>query len=90
MNSFSKHAGKEFGFKGVRINIVSPGPIDTPLMTEILKLFESGELEKLEASIPIEQRLGRPEEVAAAIWFALSGPKYLHATDIRVTGGCAS
>jgi NAD(P)-dependent dehydrogenase (short-subunit alcohol dehydrogenase family) len=90
LNSFSQHAGKEFGFEGVRINIVSPGPIDTPLMTKILKLFGPDELKELEASIPIEQRLGRPEEVAAAIWFALAGPKYLHAADIRVTGGCGS
>jgi len=90
LNSFSKHAGKEFGFEGVRINVVSPGPIDTPLMAKILKLCKPDELKKLEVTIPIEQRLGRPEEVAAAIWFALSGPKYLHAADIRVTGGCAS
>lgn len=87
LNSFSQHAGKEFGFEGVRINVVSPGPIDTPLMDEILKLFDPNEKEKSQAQIPIEQRFGRPQEVAEAIWFALAGPKYLHATDIRIDGG---
>lgn len=87
LNSFSKHAGKEFGFDGVRINTVSPGATETPLMEEILKLHPPGEREKTEALVPIEQRFGRPEEIAEAIWFALSGPKYLHAADIRVDGG---
>lgn len=87
LNSFSKHAGKEFGFDGVRINIVSPGATDTPLMEEILKLHPPGEREKTQAMVPIEQRFGQPEEIAAAVWFALSGPKYLHGADIRVDGG---
>ena len=64
-----------------------PGPIDTPLMDEILKLSDPNEKEKSQAQIPIEQRFGRPQEVAEAIWFALAGPKYLHATDIRIDGG---
>lgn len=85
--SFSKHAGKEFGFDGVRINVVSPGATDTPLMDEILKFHPPGEREKTRALVPIEQRFARPEEVAAAVWFALSGPKYLHAADIRIDGG---
>lgn len=88
LNSFSKHAAKELGFAGVRINIVSPGATETPLMAEVLKTyFSPDERKKTESTIPIEQRFGQPQEVAQAIWFALAGPKYLHAADIRVDGG---
>lgn len=88
LNSFTKHAAKELGFDGVRINLVTPGGTDTPLMDFIIaKHFGAEEIRKVHASIPIEQRWGRPEEIADAVWFALAGPRYLHGADIRVDGG---
>jgi len=87
LNAFSKHAAKELGFDGVRINLVTPGGTDTPLMDFIVdKHFSREAVQKTLSGIPMEQRWGRPEEIADAVWFALSGPRYLHGADIRVDG----
>lgn len=89
MKSFVGHAGQELGFEGIRINIVSPGATDTELMREMRAAgaWPEDEIRAFEASIPIDQRIGRPSEIAEAIWFALDGPRYLHGEDIRVYGG---
>ncbi len=88
LNSFSLHAAHELGFDGVRINVVSPGGVDTPLMRETEERFPSDLIEREKLSIPIEQRWATPGEIADAIYFALTGPKYLHGADLRVHGGC--
>ena len=88
LNAFTQHAAKELGFEGVRINVVSPGGTDTPLMDEIAaKHFTPEDIRKVCSTIPIEQRWGRPEEIADAVWFALFGPRYLHGADLRIHGG---
>jgi NAD(P)-dependent dehydrogenase (short-subunit alcohol dehydrogenase family) len=88
LNAFTSHAAKELGFAGVRINTVSPGGTDTPLMDYIAaKHFTPEEIRKTCASIPIEQRWGRPDEIADAVWFTLFGPRYLHGADVRIHGG---
>jgi NAD(P)-dependent dehydrogenase (short-subunit alcohol dehydrogenase family) len=85
--SFTKHAGHELGFEGIRINSVSPGGIDTPLMQEIEAQFPAERIAAIKAAIPIGQRWGRAEEIAETIHFALTGPAYLHGADLRVHGG---
>lgn len=90
MKSFVGHAGQEMGFDGVRINLVSPGATDTTLMRRMRfeeKTWPEEDVEKFIRSIPLEQRLAHPEEVADAIWFALAGPRYFHGEDIRIYGG---
>jgi NAD(P)-dependent dehydrogenase (short-subunit alcohol dehydrogenase family) len=88
LNAFTKHAATELGLHGVRINLVSPGGIDTPLMDAIAaKHFSPEEIRKVCSTIPMEQRWGRPDEVADTVWFALFGPRYLHGADIRLHGG---
>jgi NAD(P)-dependent dehydrogenase (short-subunit alcohol dehydrogenase family) len=89
LNSFSRHAAKELGFDGIRINVVSPGAIDTPLMQSFIDngTFSAAGIEDTKRSIPIEQRFGTPREVAETICFALTGPRYLHGADIRIHGG---
>lgn len=89
MKSFVGHAGQELGFDGIRINLVSPGATNTELMRDMRAAgtWPEEELRDFEASIPIEQRIARPEEIADAIWFALSGPSYFHGEDLRIYGG---
>jgi NAD(P)-dependent dehydrogenase (short-subunit alcohol dehydrogenase family) len=89
LNSFFKHAAKEIGFEGVRVNSVSPGSVDTPLMDDVLArgLFDPKDVTAEVAGIPLEQRLARPEEIAQTILFALTGPRYLHGADLRIHGG---
>ena len=87
LNHASRHLAKELGYEGVRINLVSPGGVETPLMKEAETHHTPDEILAAKKNIPIEQRWARPEEVAEAVWFALDGPSYLHGADLRIHGG---
>jgi NAD(P)-dependent dehydrogenase (short-subunit alcohol dehydrogenase family) len=61
---------KELARHGITVNTVAPGPIDTEMFWEV----NPPELERTRsylASIPL-QRLGRPDEIAAAVSYFLS------------------
>lgn len=74
---------REVASRGIRINAVAPGPTDTPLMRSI-----PGEwIESLEKAIPLG-RLGRPEEVAAAVRFLASDEaSYVTGSVLAANGG---
>lgn len=61
-------AAMEYAAKGVRVNAVGPGFIDTPLLT---KNLDDNTIKAVAGLHPI-QRLGRPEEVSALTCFLLS------------------
>ncbi len=88
LNGFSQHVAKELGFDGIRLNVVSPGGVDTPLMQKVEKLFAPKEIARTKATIPIDQRWATSREIAETIYFSLTGPRYLHGADIRIHGGC--
>ncbi|HER25086.1 MAG TPA: glucose 1-dehydrogenase [Candidatus Atribacteria bacterium] len=66
--SLTKSMAVDFAQKGVRVNAVCPGTTETPLVKNALKRSKNPENErrKLEECRPLN-RLGRPEEIAAAI-----------------------
>jgi NAD(P)-dependent dehydrogenase (short-subunit alcohol dehydrogenase family) len=66
--SLTKSMVVDFARKGVRVNAVCPGTTETPLVKNTLKRSKDPEKErsKLEECRPLN-RLGRPEEIAAAI-----------------------
>ena len=64
----TKVAAMEYAAKGIRINSVGPGFIDTPLLA---KNLDAATLKYIAGMHPI-QRLGRPEEVSALTCFLLS------------------
>lgn len=79
----TKAAAKELAFKGVRINAVQPGFIETP-MTEAMP--EHIKQQKL-AEIPMG-RIGTPGEVADVVTFLASDmSSYMTGTVLEVTGG---
>ncbi|MEY3025475.1 MAG: 3-oxoacyl-[acyl-carrier-protein] reductase [Phycisphaerales bacterium] len=83
---FTKTIAKEMGAKGITANVVAPGFIETD-MTEVL-----GEAVKTAAlqNIPV-RRLGKPEEIAAAVAYASSDEAgFLTAQTIVVDGGMTS
>ncbi len=79
----TKALAKELGVSGVRVNAVAPGVIDTR-MNEWLDEEEMGEI--IERT-PL-MRVGRPEEVAQAIYFlAGEGASFITGAVLEVTGG---
>jgi NAD(P)-dependent dehydrogenase (short-subunit alcohol dehydrogenase family) len=75
--------------RGVRVNVVSPGPITTPILDRMgLPEKETREIkENITARVPLK-RFGRPEEIASAVLY-LSSPEsaYIVGTELVVDGG---
>lgn len=67
IDSFTRACAIEWGRKGIRVNAVAPGPIETDMLTEALAMDK----EKVVNGI-ILGRLGTPEEIAAAVAFLAS------------------
>ncbi|KXV22369.1 3-oxoacyl-[acyl-carrier-protein] reductase [Gluconobacter japonicus] len=81
----SKSLAQEAGPRGVTINVVAPGFIETP-MTDVLS---EGIREKLVGSIPLG-RMGNPDDVAAAVvYLASDEAAWVTGTTLHVNGGMA-
>ena len=79
----------EMAGRGIRVNAVSPGPIETGFFdaTGLSKEEIDGFGEQIMAQVPLG-RFGRAEEVAAAVAFLLSDDAgYVHAHELVVDGG---
>ncbi|HEY9248659.1 MAG TPA: SDR family oxidoreductase [Rariglobus sp.] len=74
---------------GVRVNTVSPGPIDT-VRVSLRREEHTDEQKRAADSRLLLKRLGRPEEVAAAVLFLASGAaSYITGAELAVDGGGA-
>ena len=87
---FTRAVARESSRFGVRVNAVAPGPIDTPLLNAAPE--QLGEIgERLKAGMIAAtsmRRIGRPEEVAAAIAFlACDDASFVTGQTINVSGG---
>ena len=70
--SLTKALALEFAPRGIRVNAIGPGPIDTPLLRGGRSPAEWEEFRReYESRLPMK-RLGKPEEVAAVVDFLLS------------------
>ena len=79
LSALTREMAVEFAALGVRVNAVAPGEIETAML--------SPETEVLIPRIPLH-RLGKPEDVAATIFYPSSGDSaYVTGTEIFVTGG---
>ncbi|MDT0323072.1 glucose 1-dehydrogenase [Streptomyces millisiae] len=79
-------AALEYAPRGVRINAVCPGTIETPMVTDMI---DKGELDLAEAvaNQPIA-RLGRADEIAAAVlWLCSPGASFVVGVALPVDGG---
>lgn len=89
LRSLVRTAANELAPSGIRVNAVSPGPIDTPLYGK-LGLPEDalrGFTESLVGRIALK-RFGKPEEVAkAALFLATDDSSYMTGEEIVVDGG---
>ena len=75
----TREMAADFAPHGVRVNAISPGEIDTSIL--------SPGTEKLIADIPM-RRLGTPEEVAKAIYFLCTEQSsYVNGAELHINGG---
>lgn len=80
---FSKSLAQEVGSRGITVNAVAPGFIDTDMTREL----PESQKEVLLGSIPLG-RLGQPEEIAAVVAFLASdAAAYVTGETIHVNGG---
>jgi NAD(P)-dependent dehydrogenase (short-subunit alcohol dehydrogenase family) len=89
LRSLVRVAASELADAGVRVNAVSPGPVETPFHAKLGFPAEvsKGFAESLIARIPMH-RFGRPEEVAkAALFLASDDASYMTGEEIVVDGG---
>lgn len=81
--AFCRTLAKELGHRGIRSNAVSPGTIDTPMLSEKLVMTGDGAVN----STPLG-RYGQPHEVASVVAFLCSeASSYITGEVILVTGG---
>jgi NAD(P)-dependent dehydrogenase (short-subunit alcohol dehydrogenase family) len=81
----TKMAAQEYG-KTIRVNAVLPGAIDTAMLDRVERDWKVSK-EQLAAAYPIK-RVGKPEEVAAAVlWLASAEASYISGMPFSVDGG---
>ncbi|HUI51860.1 MAG TPA: SDR family oxidoreductase [Terriglobales bacterium] len=89
LRSLARTAATELADRGIRVNTVAPGPIETPIFErtglpkEALDEFAKDAISK----IPLK-RFGQPEEVAGVVAFLASkDASYITGVEINVDGG---
>jgi NAD(P)-dependent dehydrogenase (short-subunit alcohol dehydrogenase family) len=84
--ALSRELGIEFARRGVRVNALCPGPVDTPLLQELYATDPEQAARRL-VHVPIG-RFARAEEIAnAALFLASHESSYITATAFMVDGG---
>lgn len=80
---FSKSLAQEIGSRGITVNVVAPGFIDTDMTKTLSEDVRKGLMDR----VPV-QRLGAPEDIAAAVAFLASREAgYVTGTTLHVNGG---
>lgn len=87
--SFARTWANELKGRGIRVNTVTPGPTDTPGLSGLAPDSEqaAGFRQHLATQVPLG-RLGRPEEIAAAVAFLASEQSsFITGSSLYVDGG---
>jgi 3-oxoacyl-[acyl-carrier protein] reductase len=80
---FTKTWSRELGPKGIRVNAVAPGFVETPILATI----PDNVMQRMKEQVPLH-RLGKPEEIANVYAFLASDEaSYVNGAVIEVSGG---
>lgn len=83
MIGFSKSLAREVGSRGITVNVIAPGFIDT----DMTRALSNSQKDSLNAQIPLA-RLGQPTDIAAAVAFLASADAgYITGETLHVNGG---
>lgn len=89
VRSFARTWTNDLKDRKIRVNVVSPGPIDTPGLSGLAQNEEQKNAlyAQLAASVPLG-RVGKPEEIAkAAVFLASDDASYIAGIELFVDGG---
>lgn len=89
VRSFARTFAAELVDRGIRVNVVSPGPIKTPILEKggMPQAALDAFAENIKARIPMK-RFGTPEEVGRAVLFLASDEaSYITGVELNVDGG---
>ena len=88
LRSFGRTLAAEMAPRNIRVNTISPGPIETPIFDKSGMSEEAVREFKKNAAgrVPLG-RMGQPEEIAAAVLFAAVDATFLTGSEIVVGGG---
>jgi len=84
--SLTRELGVQFARRGIRVNALCPGPVDTPLLRELYAKDPEQAARRL-VHVPMG-RFARPQEIASAVLFLASDESsYVNAATFVVDGG---
>lgn len=80
MEAFTRGMSREYPSEKVRVNCVAPGAVDTPMLWSNPNVISGAE--------KIEGKIGKPEDIAAAVCFIASDEgNYVNGSSLHVDGG---
>jgi hypothetical protein len=92
VRSFARSWTLDLKSRGIRVNVISPGPIKTPGLVELAgpdAQAQQGLLDYMASTVPLG-RVGNPEDVAGvAVFLASADAAYIAGTELFVDGGQA-
>lgn len=91
VRSFARSWTTDLKDRKIRVNVVSPGPIDTPIIDGLVETEEQrqGIRTQLASMVPLG-RMGRPDEIGkAAVFLASDDASYVAGVELFVDGGSA-
>lgn len=92
VRSYARTWAAEFAGRGLRVNVLSPGPFDTPIIDGQAEYFGQDPAAlraEMATHVPLG-RLGRPEELAsAAVFLASDDGSFMTGAELCVDGGMA-
>jgi len=85
---FTKSAALEYATRGIRVNAVCPGMIQTPMSDQMIAEGQGEELNAMLKTYVPMGRMGQPEEIAdAVLWLCSSAASYVTGQTVGVSGG---
>lgn len=91
VRSFARSWTTDLKDRGIRVNVISPGPIKTPILDGLAETQEErqGIMDKLTSMVPLG-RMGQPDEIGkAAVFLASSDASFIAGAELFVDGGSA-
>jgi len=86
LRSFARTWLNELKGRNIRVNVLSPGPIDTPIQEQI-----GEEAKQLFESLISRGKMGRPEEIATvALFLASDDSSFVNGVELSVDGGMSA